>query len=115
MKTVSTNQSRYLGVYNSDREEEPYRVAIRRYINNKPQYTNVGYFKSEITAAWIYNIYALNAFGVGAVINDVEVTHEIEQEIDEYAETRGGFHTLMTEATRVTETHGDKIRINQHG
>jgi hypothetical protein len=115
MKTSSHNQSKYLGVYNNDSKEQPYRVAIRRYINNKPHYTNVGYFALEATAAWIYNVYALCAFGEGAVINDVDVTDEVEHEIEHYAANRGGFHTLMREATRLTETHGDKIRISNHG
>jgi hypothetical protein len=115
MKHARKSQSVYLGVYDSDKTEKPYRVAIRRFINNKPHYTNVGYFITEETAAWVYNVYALCAFGVGAIINDVEVTDQIEDEIEEYASNRGGFYTMMTEATRVTETHGDKIRINQHG
>jgi hypothetical protein len=108
-------RSRHRGVYHNNDTAQPYRVAIKTYTNGEGTYNNVGYFDLEDTAAWVYNVYALCAFGASAKINDVDVTDEIEEEVEQYARYTQGFKTLMREATRITETHGDKIRTNQDG
>jgi hypothetical protein len=112
---MTMKRSKHLGVYHNSDNDKPYRVAIKKYIHNKPSYTNVGYFDQEESAAWVYNVYALTTFGSGATVNKVDLTDEIEAEVETYADTRPGFVHLVTEATRLIEMHGDKIRVNQHG
>ena len=107
-------RSRHLGVYNNSDTDQPFRVAIKRYINDKPHYQNVGYFDTEDAAACVYNIYALCSFGKGAVLNNVEVTDEVELEILEYLSTRPGFLGMIEQATNVMEQENVQIRVNKH-
>ena len=73
-----SERSEYLGVYNNTSEssnaEVPFRVAIKRQFNGQASWTTLGYVKSEAVAARIYNMYAINFFGKGAILNEVTLT-----------------------------------------
>ena len=85
---TTTNRSDYLGVYNNtsdhSKAEVPFRVAIKLMNQGKPNWTNLGYTKSEAVAARIYNMYAINFFGKGAIINDVDLSLEEKQEFEAF-------------------------------
>ena len=108
-------RSRYLGVYTNKYkptcEEYPYRVAIKQYINGISRYKNIGFFKTEETSANIYNIYALNTFGRGAVINDVELGEETNKEMDLYFKSVVRADELLNKAVRILKEHSDVIKV----
>lgn len=107
-------RSKYLGVYNNKYEPinavYKYRVSIKRFVNSKAEYTNVGYFKQELAAAYVYNIYALAIFGKGAVINDIQPNAKIEEEVMAYSETRPDFLKMMEDAAFILEVHNKTIK-----
>lgn len=109
-------RSTYLGVYNNNyhatQEEYPYRVAIKRYVNGKAEYTNHGYFKREDTAAYIYNILALATFGKGAVINDIQSSMSIEEDVLIYCKEHREFEYTIDQATDVAEAYGHEIQVH---
>lgn len=113
------SRSKYLGVYDNkhvpSNQEHPYRVAIKRFINGNPEFSNYGYFKLEETAAYIYNIYAIGIFGKGAVINEVAFSDEIEKEIVRYAKEKEGFQSMLDKALVVLEKHGTEITVHING
>jgi hypothetical protein len=90
---TESTRSEYLGVYHntsdSSKAEVPYRVAIKRMFNGQPSWTNLGYVKSEKVAARIYNMYAVNFFGKGAILNDVKNDLEELREFDAFIHTEG--------------------------
>lgn len=110
--------SRYLGVYDNKytptQEEFPYRVAIKRFVNGMPEYTNIGYFQREDTAGFIYNVYALTTFGKGAVINDIEMSDQLELEVLDYANNEEGFDRLLIRVDDVLEEHGHLIKVHSY-
>jgi hypothetical protein len=105
-------RSRHLGVYYNYDNSKPYRVAIMRRVNGKKTYRNEGYFDHENTAAWVYNIHALCAFGKGAIVNDVDFTNDVEEEMTEYLDHRPAFMDMFEQATEIAEQYKDEIRIN---
>ena len=86
--TTMTNRSEYLGVYHNtsdeSREEVPFRVAIKLMRKGVAKWVNLGYVKSERVAARIYNVYAINFFGKGAILNEVDLTPEEVQEYNAF-------------------------------
>jgi len=72
---TTINRSEFLGVYNNKQEksksEVPFRAAIRRGNGDKATWVNLGYTQTEAVAAKVYNMYAVNFFGKGAILNDV--------------------------------------------
>lgn len=109
---MSKARSKHVGVYHNYDNNKPYRVALRRMVNGKPIYRNLGYFQNEGTAAWVYNVHALCAFGKGAVINDIEESNEVEEEMTEYLDHRPAFMDLFEQATEIAEQYKDELRIN---
>jgi hypothetical protein len=85
---MTIQRSEYLGVYNNTNEnssaEVPFRVAIKRQFKGQSSWTNLGYCKSEKVAARIYNMYAINFFGKGAILNDIELSHDELVEFNEF-------------------------------
>lgn len=78
-------RSQYLGVYNNtsddSKSEVPFRAAIRRGQGPQANWVNLGYCKTEAVAARVYNMYAINFFGKGAIINDITLN---PQELEEF-------------------------------
>lgn len=112
-------RSQYLGVYHNKDETYPYRVAIKRFIYDKgvntttTEYINKGTFKTEESAAFAYNVYAIYEFGPNAVINNVELTPMIEVELETIARIQPDFITVVMRATELAETFKDKIRLQE--
>jgi len=110
------SQSQYIGVYENrhapTQKTKPYRVALKRYVNSKPEYTNIGYFNTEAAAAYVYNIYALNTFGKGAVINKLDITDDIEEELEEFIQEKAGIEVLVERAIELIEAHGHEIKTH---
>ena len=109
-------QSKYLGVYNNNyfptKDKYPYRIAVKRFIDDRREYLNFGHAKTEEAAAYIYNVYALTTFGRGAVLNDVEFTPEVELEVEYYSERTPGFKELVEQSLEVLSKHGTEIKVN---
>ena len=106
-------KSKYLGVYRNNyapsRDEFPWRAALKRYVNSKPEYTNIGYTRTEESAGCLYNIFALSTFGKGAIINDIDMTEEIEEEMNELIEHIDGFSEVIERSIAVLEEFGPDI------
>lgn len=80
-------RSEYLGVYNttsSAKAEVPFRAAIRRGNGDTATWVNLGSMKSEKVAARVYNMYAINFFGKGAILNDVTLNLEEQREFEAF-------------------------------
>jgi len=110
-------RSRYLGVYTNKYKptckEFPYRVSVKRYSNNVATYTDIGFFKTEETAANIYNIYALDTFGKGAVINDIPLSEETREEMQLYFDNTYGSNEILFHAMQILEKYTTEIQVNK--
>lgn len=111
-------RSKYLGVYTNKYKptckEYPYRVSLKRYTDSTPIYTDIGLFKTEETAANIYNIYALHSFGKGAIINDLPLSQETREEMQAFFDSVAHSDELLTQAMKTLKEHGGEIKINHH-
>ena len=101
----------YINKYKPTCEEFPYRVAIKQYINGTSKYKNIGFFKTEETSANIYNVYALNMFGKGAIINDVELSAETRVEMQAYFDTVWESKEILDKAMRILRKYKDEIQV----
>lgn len=108
--------SKYLGVYENRHVPSnatlPYRVALKRYVNSTPEYTDIGRFKLEESAAFVFNVYSITTFGKGAVINEVDLTEEMEQEIEDFANKTKGFRELVDKVIDIVNKHGTEITVH---
>jgi len=68
-------------------------------------------FKTEETSANIYNIYALNMFGRGAIINDVELNAETRIEMQTYFDTVWESEHILNKAKEVLQKHQAVIKV----
>jgi len=86
------NRSEFLGVYNNksanSMAEVPFRAAIRRGNGDTATWVNLGYTKSEKVAAKIYNMYAVNFFGKGAILNDTVLSADETEEFNTFVQAK---------------------------
>ena len=118
---TTTNRSEFLGVYNNTQEksksEVPFRVAIRRSRQGQaPTWINLGYINSEKVAARVYNMYAINFFGKGAIVNDFgnmtpEETAEFEAFISAKEKRTERYNTAKARAQAIV-ADGGKFRTH---
>ena len=86
------NRSEFLGVYNNKSANSmaavPFRAAIRRGNGDTATWVNLGYTKSEKVAAKIYNMYAVNFFGKGAILNDTVLSADETEEFNAFVQAK---------------------------
>ena len=86
------NRSEFLGVYNNksanSMSEVPFRAAIRRGNGDTATWVNLGYTKSEKVAAKVYNMYAVNFFGKGAILNDTVLSSDETEEFNAFIQAK---------------------------
>ena len=109
-------RSKYLGVYHNFDNPYPYRVALKRYVNGKPEYTNHGYFHHERAAAFVFDIHAITTFGAGAVINGVTINDEEQIEVERHKNETPGFMELalgsLEMLSRLADAGVEHVRQN---
>jgi len=108
------NRSEFLGVYNNKSANSmaavPFRAAIRRGNGDTATWVNLGYTKSEKVAAKIYNMYAVNFFGKGAILNDTALSADEVAEFEAFVQAKPKRHERFQEAKGLVA----KIRAEGH-
>ena len=107
------NRSEFLGVYNNksanSMAEVPFRAAIRRGIGDTATWVNLGYTKSEKVAAKVYNMYAVNFFGKGAILNDTVLSADETEEFNAFVQAK------PKRVERFNEAAGNVAKIRAEG
>jgi hypothetical protein len=107
------NRSEFLGVYNNksanSMSEVPFRAAIRRGNGETANWVNLGYTKSEKVAAKVYNMYAVNFFGKGAILNDTVLSSDETEEFNTFVQAK----PKRTE--RFNEAHEKACKLRTEG
>lgn len=87
---TNAKRSEFFGVYNTNpsadyAKEVPFRVALRIVGDDEDRWIYGGFFKTEKTAARVYNMMAIRQFGHDAVVNDIgKPTKAQNQEFSDY-------------------------------
>jgi len=107
------NRSEFLGVYNNksanSMAEVPFRAAIRRGNGDTATWVNLGYTKSEKVAAKVYNMYAVNFFGKGAILNDTVLSADETEEFNAFVQAK------PKRVERFNEAAGNVAKIRAEG
>ena len=89
---ILIERSEFLGVYNNksanSMAEVPFRAALRRGNGPEANWINLGYCTTEAVAAKIYNMYAVNFFGKGAILNDVTLSADEQEEFNAFIQAK---------------------------
>ena len=89
---ILIERSEFLGVYNNksanSMAEVPFRAALRRGNGPEANWVNLGYCTTEAVAAKIYNMYAVNFFGKGAILNDVTLSADEQEEFNAFIQAK---------------------------
>lgn len=106
-------RSPYIGVYinryKPTRASFPYRAALKKCNDGEYLYEDLGFFRSEEAAAFVYNVNSLCTYGPRAIINHVGLTPETEEELEEYMSKREWFGEMLTRAVQILEEYGPEI------
>ena len=105
-----------MGVYRniSKYDRNQYRVAIKTFNSlGVPEFKDIATFNNEITAACIYNIYAVEAFGLGAVVNDVDPDLMDTEEYNKHKRRFPKFEVLEQTVLEILESHTGRIKTHK--